>query len=54
MKTYLHSSTGKATLLRLALILMGLAAITIGVLGGEADTVLTKAVFICLECIGIG
>lgn len=38
----------------LALVLAGAAFIAIGVWRGEAETVLRKAVNICMECIGLG
>lgn len=37
-----------------AVILTAAAFVCIGIARGEAGTVLTKAVNICLECIGIG
>ena len=39
-----------------ALVLLALAAVclAIGVWRGEVDTVLRKAVNICMECIGLG
>lgn len=38
----------------LLLVLVGAAFVVIGVARGENQTVLTKAINICLECIGIG
>ncbi len=38
----------------LAVLTLGAAFIVLGVWRGEADTVLRKAVMICMECIGIG
>lgn len=47
-------SDRKAKWIRYALILTAAAFVCIGITRGEAGTVLTKAVNICLECIGIG
>lgn len=44
----------KTNLLPLALTVLSLALIVIGIYSGEAQLVLTKAVNICMECIGIG
>lgn len=37
-----------------ALFVLGLALVLLGVLNGGAQDVLTKAVKICSECIGLG
>ena len=36
------------------LLIVGMAMVSVGVLRGEADAVLAKAIRLCLECIGIG
>ncbi|MCR5688564.1 MAG: thioredoxin [Lachnospiraceae bacterium] len=36
------------------LIIASIACMAFGIYGGELDTVLTKAVNICMECIGLG
>lgn len=41
-------------IVRIILILFFIACIVIGIINGEARVVLTKAINICLECIGIG
>ena len=38
----------------LALLLLGVALLVIGALGGEAEIVFRKATHICMECIGLG
>lgn len=40
--------------LQLGLLMVGVTFVVYGTLRGEAETVLHKAVRICLECIGIG
>ena len=42
------------TVLQLVLLTIGVAMLSFGVLRGEADTVLAKAIRLCLECVGIG
>jgi len=44
----------KKTMIRISLILLASALIITGIVTGEADTVMGKAVRICMECIGIG
>ena len=44
----------KHTLLRIALIAAAVVFITVGVFRGDNDSIFRKAVFICMECIGIG
>lgn len=39
---------------QVALLVVGVAMVCFGVMRGEADTVLAKAIRLCLECIGIG
>jgi len=40
--------------LRAAVLLIGAGLLVFGVLRGETTDILRKAVFVCLECIGIG
>ena len=40
--------------IRLALLFSGVVMMTLGLVQGEAQEVLSKAIIICLECIGIG
>lgn len=47
-------SSKRVKLVRTALLLTAAVFIGAGIIRGEAGTVLTKAVNICLECIGIG
>ena len=37
-----------------ALILLSIACMAFGIYRGEVDTVLAKAINICMECIGLG
>ena len=47
-------SVTKERIFRVAMIAVAVLLIVLGVLRGEPATVLTKAVNICLECVGIG
>ncbi|MCC0636636.1 MULTISPECIES: CD1871A family CXXC motif-containing protein [unclassified Clostridioides] len=38
----------------ISIIVIGISFIVLGIYRGEANIVLTKAIMICLECIGIG
>lgn len=40
--------------IRWILLIVGIGFVIYGVYRGEVDTVLTKAINICLECVGIG
>lgn len=44
----------KALFLRILLLGIAVAFIAIGIMRGDALAVFRKAVFICMECIGIG
>ena len=39
---------------QIILLIVGIAALISGIYRGEVETVLTKAIYICLECISIG
>ena len=47
-------SRGKKAAVQAALLLLGAAMLGYGVWRGEVDTVLSKAIKLCLECVGIG
>lgn len=42
------------TAVQLALLLIAIAMILLGIYLGEAGTVLSKAIRLCMECVGIG
>ena len=44
----------KKTVFQVALLICGAAMLCYGVWRGEAETVLSKAIRLCLECVGIG
>lgn len=47
-------SHGKKTAVQAALLLAGVAMVCFGAWRGEAASVLSKAIKLCLECVGIG
>lgn len=44
----------KKALFQIALLVCGVAMLCYGVWRGEAESVLSKAIRLCLECVGIG
>ena len=44
----------KKSAVQAALLVVGIAMLWFGVWRGEAATVLSKAIKLCLECVGIG
>lgn len=44
----------KKSVLRLVLAATGAAAIVLGVMDGQYRETLSKAVYLCLECVGLG
>ena len=47
-------SHGKKAAAQIALLLVGAAMLCFGIWRGEAEMVLSKAIKLCLECVGIG
>ena len=49
-----NKSFRKRYILQISLIALALSFIAVGIIRGDAVAVFRKAVFICMECIGIG
>ena len=47
-------SCWKKAAAQIALLMAGIAMLCFGAWRGEAETVLSKAINVCLECVGIG
>ena len=47
-------SCGKKAAVQIALLMAGAAMLCFGIWRGEAEMVLSKAIKLCLECVGIG
>ena len=50
----MNKTFGKKAGVQILFLLLGLGFLACGVMRGEADTVLNKAIKLCLECVGIG
>lgn len=47
-------SNSKKTALQIILLVIGIIMLCFGIWRGEAETVFSKAIKLCLECVGIG
>ena len=54
MKGVTELIRSKKAVFQAALLICGAAMLCYGAWRGEADTVLSKAIRLCLECVGIG
>ena len=54
MRDYRESENGKRVTIAVLLLAVSAGLVTAGVMRGEVLVVFTKAVNICLECIGVG
>lgn len=46
--------TKKRSITQIALLVAAVGMIVVGAMRGEVETVLTKAIRLCMECVGIG
>lgn len=53
-RTEAEIMTRKKALVQSLLLLAGILMICFGIWRGEAETVLSKAIRLCMECVGIG
>ena len=51
---FLRKQLSKKAGVQVLFLLLGLEFLVCGVMRGEADPVLNKAIKLCLECVGIG
>ncbi len=54
MKGVTELTRKKKAVFQIVLIICGITMLCYGALRGEAETVLSKAIRLCLECVGIG
>ena len=54
MGNFTFKTNKKKLVAQVALLVVSLAFIAFGAYRGEAQTVLTKTINLCLECVGIG
>ena len=50
----LLSFASNRPVIQIGLLVLGAVLIALGLVAGEADAILQRAIFVCLECIGLG